>query len=38
MSEIIDPNNFLKDILGKSVIVKLDSGITYHGIFINPYC
>ena len=31
-SKSVTPNDFVHSIVGKSVIVKLNSGITYHGV------
>lgn len=35
MSENSDPSNFLSEITGESVIVKLNSGIEYHGMYYS---
>lgn len=31
------PNEFLKKIVGKPVVVKLNSGVDYRGFLINKY-
>ena len=30
-----DPSDFLKQIIGRPVVVKLNSGVDYRGMFLN---
>lgn len=38
MGDVPGPRTFLSDIMGKGVVVKLNTGVTYHGMLLDHIC